>query len=215
MICSVDDCVVPQKHVGLCGRHYQRMQKYGTPTPIGVEERQRGGECLIDGCSRRSKAKGFCAPHYQRFRKHGDPLSTHDSVDVLTMIDRVCLVCGIGVEHRRSNAAYCSAACKALAADRRRNARPGSVARKHSRRHRLLGNRDHIPVTRGEWLRILRRHGHRCAYCGAPAAQMDHVIPLARGGRHAPANILPACASCNASKNDSYLSEWRYRAVRR
>ena len=40
--------------------------------------------------------------------------------------------------------------------------------------------------------------------------EMDHVIPISRGGRHAIANILPSCPPCNRSKNGSLLSEWRY-----
>jgi len=43
--------------------------------------------------------------------------------------------------------------------------------------------------------------GGLCAYCGRqPAAHVDHVEPLADGGRHCVENLLPACASCNLTK---------------
>lgn len=29
-----------------------------------------------------------------------------------------------------------------------------------------------------------------------------------------PGNIVPACLSCNASKDDKFLPEWRYRMLR-
>lgn len=41
-----------------------------------------------------------------------------------------------------------------------------------------------------------------CAYCLQPcdALQLEHCIPLARGGAHEADNIVFACPSCNASK---------------
>lgn len=34
------------------------------------------------------------------------------------------------------------------------------------------------------------------------AAVLDHVIPLARGGTHEPANVRTACFLCNSIKGD-------------
>jgi len=48
-----------------------------------------------------------------------------------------------------------------------------------------------------------------CVYCGAPAAHVDHVRPLARGGWEHPDNLVPACQSCNLSKHAALLTEWR------
>ena len=43
-----------------------------------------------------------------------------------------------------------------------------------------------------------------CHYCGkrVPPAEltMDHVVPVARGGRSVRGNVVPACHACNASK---------------
>ena len=68
-----------------------------------------------------------------------------------------------------------------------------------------------------DWLKLERQHDWRCAYCGQRPTVLvqDHVIPLSRGGRHAIANILPACRSCNASKYNHLLMEWRLRLARR
>ncbi|MGI6100162.1 MAG: HNH endonuclease [Lentisphaerae bacterium] len=45
----------------------------------------------------------------------------------------------------------------------------------------------------------------RCHYCGktvAPSAlTMDHVIPVARGGRSVKGNVVPACSACNRTKS--------------
>ena len=43
-----------------------------------------------------------------------------------------------------------------------------------------------------------------CHYCGqsVPPAQvtMDHVVPVARGGRSTRGNVVPACRACNKTK---------------
>ncbi len=49
-----------------------------------------------------------------------------------------------------------------------------------------------------------------CVYCKKSGAiTIDHVIPICRGGRDEPGNVVPACKRCNSSKNDRLLSEWR------
>ena len=44
-----------------------------------------------------------------------------------------------------------------------------------------------------------------CHYCGktVPPAEltMDHVVPVARGGRSERGNVVPCCRACNASKS--------------
>lgn len=80
-----------------------------------------------------------------------------------------------------------------------------------ARRARKFNNPGYRFVSADEWAKELRRIGC-CTYCGATDVplEMDHVIPLSRGGRHAIGNLTPACATCNRSKNDLLLSEWRF-----
>lgn len=58
---------------------------------------------------------------------------------------------------------------------------------------------------------ILQRDGFRCRYCGTPAAtaelQVDHVVPVAKGGTNDPANLVTACWLCNIGKSDASLAE--------
>ena len=60
------------------------------------------------------------------------------------------------------------------------------------------------PLTRRS---VLERDHHRCAYCGARAESVDHVIPRSRGGQHVWANVVAACARCNHRKADRLLAE--------
>ena len=49
-----------------------------------------------------------------------------------------------------------------------------------------------------------------CAYCGASdrPLQRDCVLAISRGGRYTLDNVVPACASCNASKCNDEVTGW-------
>lgn len=55
---------------------------------------------------------------------------------------------------------------------------------------------------------LLEDFGGLCAYCERPATTYDHVIPVSKGGRTTPDNIVPACRPCNASKGTKDVFEW-------
>lgn len=52
---------------------------------------------------------------------------------------------------------------------------------------------------------VLRRDNHTCRYCGAAAPDVpltvDHVVPVALGGRDEPSNLAAACRDCNSGKS--------------
>lgn len=47
---------------------------------------------------------------------------------------------------------------------------------------------------------VLARDRHRCAYCGARATTIDHLVPQSRGGGWTWLNTVAACSPCNATK---------------
>ena len=81
-------------------------------------------------------------------------------------------------------------------------------ARYAKRRQRRLARVDN-DLTDQQWKAIVAAWG-RCAYCGATGAplQRDCVLPISRGGRYTLENVVPACASCNASKCNSEVTAW-------
>lgn len=81
-----------------------------------------------------------------------------------------------------------------------------ATARIHRRRAAKL-NAPGSGVSADEWRDILTAFGCCCAYClkKLDAPEMDHVVPLARGGAHAADNVVPACSQCNSSKRDRSL----------
>lgn len=64
-------------------------------------------------------------------------------------------------------------------------------------------------MTKQQWLEILEVNDHRCSYClnRFDDLEMDHVVALTRGGLHTADNVVPACHTCNTSKNDKSLLE--------
>ena len=58
-------------------------------------------------------------------------------------------------------------------------------------------------LRRSPWWREQLRKGV-CHYCGKQVGEealtMDHVVPVARGGRSTKSNVAPCCEACNKSK---------------
>lgn len=59
-----------------------------------------------------------------------------------------------------------------------------------------------------------RAQGRECAYwpregCQRIATEVDHVVPLVRGGTNREGNLTPACKHCNSSKGGLTVIEWR------
>ena len=48
----------------------------------------------------------------------------------------------------------------------------------------------------------------RCYYCSKPLPygpeQIDHYIPISKGGAHIPVNLRPSCACCNLRKSNKH-----------
>lgn len=69
-------------------------------------------------------------------------------------------------------------------------------------------------LTRGSWQRVRAivrgRDNQTCQYCGRhdPGGEVDHVLPLSRGGPDTLENLVWACRECNAQKGDMTPREW-------
>lgn len=61
---------------------------------------------------------------------------------------------------------------------------------------------------------ILIRDNYTCAYCGQVGGilEVDHVIPISKGGTNYNSNLKTACRKCNRQKKDKSVDEfilWR------
>ena len=55
---------------------------------------------------------------------------------------------------------------------------------------------------------IFNKTNSICSYCGAPAQEIDHIVPGANGGTNSPYNLTPACKICNAKKSNLSLKDF-------
>ena len=75
------------------------------------------------------------------------------------------------------------------------------------RRRAALANTATEPLA--EFLWKLRKSNVWCYLCWKPIhgseCEIDHIVPLSRGGSHTRDNIAPACRSCNRKKSNKEL----------
>jgi 5-methylcytosine-specific restriction endonuclease McrA len=111
-----------------------------------------------------------CSYHHQNHRR---PNNQNDGR---------CLRCSLSLNHRRLHAIYCSKTCKSMdhTAKHRAKTRTKGVARRYE---------------------IYERDQGKCYMCqqsiSLDIAELDHLIPVSKGGSSDPSNIALSCRPCN------------------
>ena len=69
------------------------------------------------------------------------------------------------------------------------------------------------PIPQKVRRRVYEKYGGRCAYCGQPIAyrdmQVEHLVPLAKGGADREENYMPSCHTCNHYKHTLTIEQFR------
>lgn len=214
--CSVEGCPHPHRAKGLCDTHYARWRRTGDP--LGSTLALPSLPVLERRCPRCSMVKDRSMYDNNLARRDG-----------MTSWCRACNAARAKV-YAAANREKLNAANRRL---RRNNPERSREAVRRSRakayadpirgpeyrkraseaaRWRIQRLKD-APghVSDRDWTKLWNRFYGLCAYCGLPATERDHVIPLNRGGRNTIGNLLPSCRSCNAQKSAKLLAEWRYK----
>lgn len=222
--CSHDDCERPALAKGVCGMHWNQQYRKrikqlvacavcGTETEKLTEHNRRS--VCSDLCRRHLRYGGWpSCPIPEMHAAHGRwsnsllpalrvgvprwlkaPMPTSSPLR-RRWYSGQCQRCSEWFVFDQPANRYCSARCShGDSRDRRRaRKREAFVAPVHRRR-------------------IFERDGWRCRLCGkkvkrdavAPhplAPVLDHIIPLAKGGTHEPANVQCAHFLCNSRKSD-------------
>lgn len=212
--CSVSECEKAVRARGMCGPHDLRARRYGDPTAAGNLRRQGRPECKIEMCERDSHGRGYCKMHYKRLVNNGDPNIAQKNVAEFPVVNgmKTCLGCG---EHKPLAGFYVSGSkvqprCKDCALEQARASyekdRLKFIARSWNSRYREVGE----VVTLDQLKQRFTAYGWACWMCGGTNDLcVDHVKPRSKGGPHIPANIRPACASCNGRKHDHWFGAMR------
>lgn len=121
------------------------------------------------------------------------------------LVRLVCPVCGRDFKQHNGEQAYCSVRCRK---------RLGNTKKNHLRRG--------APVVENvDPFRVFDRDRWTCQLCGArtprrlrgttdaKAPELDHIVPLSRGGEHSYRNTQCACRSCNMRKGSRIIGQMR------
>ncbi len=199
-----------------CGFAYLRATRAAarlTRTAVmeAARERSRQKACTFCGAlfysaSRRASCSTACdkalARRYARTSK----------INSKPRISRTCQRCRATFTppYGSKRRTYCSRKCSRAAAKR--------GGKSNESRARRAGVPLDYSVDR---IAVFNRDGWRCQICGcsAPkrlngtvhpnAPELDHIVPISRGGGHVWSNVQCACRSCNQSKGDNVLGQLR------
>lgn len=111
-------------------------------------------------------------------------------------------------QYQNTNSVFCSAACA-----KKHHHRIGKLNRETKKRKAFVESVDP--------LRVFKRDGYRCGLCGRKtirskrgtehpkAPELDHIIPLSKGGEHSYRNTQCSCRSCNGGKGNRSIGQLR------
>lgn len=129
---------------------------------------------------------------------------------------RTCSTCGKDFHPRHGaggkRQAFCSLMCRRYP---ERRIYETASDRARAKEHRRKARKRDGPIQTINASEIFRRDGYCCGICGkktdpAPRAKrdarptLDHIVPLALGGRHVRSNVQCAHWICNASKSHRF-----------
>lgn len=73
--------------------------------------------------------------------------------------------------------------------------------RNHRRRVSIKGD-----FSAQEWIALCEKHNNRCLCCGEKKPlEIDHILPVSKGGANTIDNLQPLCVSCNRSKGTKHI----------
>lgn len=207
--CAVNGCNRRAEARGCCPAHRHRIMHWGTAAADKpIRPYDPGRDCSVPRCGRPVDARGWCAPHLRRWLKTGEVRAD------IPIRDRAPTI-------------HPGTVC--VADDCQRHAIAKGMCRRHWERHQRATKpwvyADAEANRRARKLRqfvedvaravVFERDGWLCGICGLHidrnlahpdpmSASVDHIIPLARGGLHAMANVQAAHLNCNVRKGSRH-----------
>ncbi len=156
--------------------------------------RKNPDRCVIEGCPSLGRLKvGLCPKHYCRKRKYGSP--TAPTRRASPGERRACTVENC-VRTDIKGDGICALHYQRLA----HKSRPAQFA-DYTRKRRAARTAATVGTySPDDVAQRMSYFGNRCWMCGGDFECVDHVKPLAAGGKDCPANFRPACGSCNSRK---------------
>ena len=212
-LCQSPDCSMPPKCKGLCSQHYQntahireyqRAYKVANASRLLVNQ-QTYRAANAERIAAVEKAWQVAHPEHVRavsrawYVANADRIAVDAKARWASDPDYRAFQSAQGKAWRGANADNKAQRVKGARAWRLANPEKLAVI-KNRRRARFTKGAD---LTNDQWLAILAEFDGHCAYCQRTDAPLvlEHMTPLARGGRHTRNNVVPACGPCNNRKS--------------
>lgn len=227
--CTADNCEKPHRARGLCGSHYNQTHQPNRHAKVEVACTHCGEPCLKERASRRPKQ--YCSLTCRDEDVYAQARAARRQVAIapaktmlehaLTAVSRrtakpiaprtwvagQCRMCGRGFICKWGSST-CSAPCQDA----------WYAQQKRAHRSKRRATKKDAFVANVYPSRVYARDLYTCRLCDLPldmsarvpaplAPTVDHVVPLARGGKHHPENVQAAHFLCNARKGASL--DWR------
>ena len=135
-------------------------------------------------------------------------------------VEAACKHCGTSFMTRTGRTKsghkeFCSRSCGAQFRAKYESDAARALAAKVRRRTRIKAAK----IESVDPFKVFERDGWRCHLCGCKtpkekrgtyhpkAPELDHIMPLSKGGEHSYRNTACACRACNAAKSDKILGQ--------
>jgi len=211
-----------QSHVSRSEAKASGLKRYftGTPCPHGhfAERAMTNGECVT--CCRiraRRNVKLWrkaqpdirerrAAEARRRRKNHPEAALERDRAERAKHRDKIAVRQKSWRERNKDSCAAYDARWKAENPEAFREKCRRRQARRRARKMAADGTFSAADINA-----LFDAQGGRCNGCEEPFApkfEIDHIVPLARGGTQFPSNLQLLCRSCNARKGALTMEEW-------
>lgn len=203
--CREPGCYRPIICKGYCHSHYRRLFKYGSPSGLPVKYCvECGGSFKVEAASQvvcSEECKKDRQAHLSKLAQSRSKARARER-DTRPLIELVCPECQASHFTKLGNKKFCSEKCRRKV--HRRNVSSRTDARIRS-----------VTVESVNPIKVFERDGWKCQLCGKNtprtkrgtldknAPELDHIMPLSRGGEHSYRNTQCSCRSCNAAKGNT------------
>lgn len=183
---------------------FSNLSKWKTPTPRYACYPRTPKRCV--GCA------SFL---FKKFIRYCDQCRAQREYKPKGKLTKSCVSCGISVTGRSS-----MLRCKHCARERQKFLHKSSGKKAAARLARKVQQRA-VSVEVVNPLIVLERDKWRCQLCGVGtpkrlrgsyndrAPEVDHIVPLSKGGEHSYCNVQCACRRCNLLKLDRPYGQMR------
>ena len=161
-------------------------------------------------------------------RRKGTLSASSSSTHKISGPKKHCKICGVekplNIEYfgRANGGSNWQPHCRACGTERSKKHRERNKE-KLAAYDKMRRERDNRPTfSNDQKLEIWQRHAGICLCCAnpifesdIPKSQVDHIIPINRGGGHETSNLALAHSRCNSDKHNKTLEEhwgWRFRS---